>query len=126
MALRLGKQYIQKRLLQQFHRAAAVAPPVKAPKKPLSFTPSIAPVASKLPKPVRGTVAPHPAKSTSGLYNPNPPKMHPIVTYATKILAGVSFVLSIKIWAITHKIPPNNKGFENHRPVYIKHNYFLV
>ena len=72
-ALILGKQCIQKILRLQFRPAAAAEPPVKAPKNPLSFTPSIAPVASKLPKPVRGTVAPHPAKSIKGLYKPSPP-----------------------------------------------------
>ena len=46
--------------------AAADIPPVKAPRNPVSFTASIVPVDSKLPKPVRGTVAPQPAKSIKG------------------------------------------------------------
>ena len=45
--------------------AAAAVPPVNAPINPSCFTFSIAPFASKLPKPVRGTVAPQPAKSTN-------------------------------------------------------------
>lgn len=44
---------------------AAAAPPVKAPKIPSVLTFSIAPVASKLPNPVKGTVAPAPANSTN-------------------------------------------------------------
>lgn len=44
---------------------AAAVPPVKAPIKPFVFTFSMAPLASKFPKPVRGTVAPQPAKSTN-------------------------------------------------------------
>jgi hypothetical protein len=36
---------------------------MKAPINPESLTSEIAPFASKLPNPVRGTVAPHPAKS---------------------------------------------------------------
>ena len=43
--------------------AAADVPPINAPTKPCSPTSFIAPLASKLPKPVRGTVAPAPAKS---------------------------------------------------------------
>lgn len=43
--------------------AAAEVPPIKAPTRPCSPTSLIAPFASKLPKPVRGTVAPAPAKS---------------------------------------------------------------
>ena len=44
---------------------AAAAPPVNAPIKPSVLTFSIAPLASKFPNPVKGTVAPAPAKSTS-------------------------------------------------------------
>ena len=44
--------------------AAAAVPPVNAPTKPISLVFCIAPFASKLPKPVSGTVAPAPAKST--------------------------------------------------------------
>lgn len=43
--------------------AAAFVPPVNAPIKPASFTSEITPLLSRLPKPVRGTVAPQPAKS---------------------------------------------------------------
>jgi len=58
-------QYSQRILLQKFHRAAAIVPPVNAPTKPISCTFLIAPFARRLPKPVKGTVAPAPAKSTS-------------------------------------------------------------
>ena len=44
--------------------AAAAVPPVNAPTNPISCTFCIAPLASKFPKPVKGTVAPAPAKST--------------------------------------------------------------
>lgn len=43
--------------------AAALVPPIKAPMKPFEPASVIAPFASKLPNPVRGTVAPQPAKS---------------------------------------------------------------
>ena len=43
--------------------AAAFVPPIKAPTSPDFDTSSIAPFANALPKPVRGTVAPQPAKS---------------------------------------------------------------
>ena len=45
--------------------AAAAVPPVNAPINPLDSAFWIAPFASKFPKPVKGTVAPQPAKSTS-------------------------------------------------------------
>ena len=43
--------------------AAAFIPPVKAPTKPFSCTSEITPLLNKLPNPVKGTVAPQPAKS---------------------------------------------------------------
>ena len=46
--------------------AVAERPPENAPRIPCSFAPSIAPFASALPKPKSGTLAPAPAKSTSG------------------------------------------------------------
>lgn len=45
--------------------AAAAVPPVNAPIRPSVSAFFIAPFASKLPKPVKGTVAPAPAKSTN-------------------------------------------------------------
>lgn len=50
--------------------AAAAVPPVNAPIKPICPAFSIAPLASKLPNPVKGTVAPAPAKSTNFSYIP--------------------------------------------------------
>ena len=44
--------------------AAAAVPPVKAPTSPISWTFSTAPFAKRFPNPVKGTVAPAPAKST--------------------------------------------------------------
>ena len=57
-------QYIQRIQLQKFRPAAAAVPPVNAPTSPFSWTFFIAPLARRLPKPVKGTVAPAPAKST--------------------------------------------------------------
>ena len=53
--------------------AAAAVPPVKAPTNPISLTFCMEPFASRLPNPVKGTVAPAPAKSTKCLYIPSPP-----------------------------------------------------
>ena len=47
--------------------AVAFKPPVNAPSKPSSEMASLTPFARLYPNPVRGTVAPAPAKSTSGL-----------------------------------------------------------
>ena len=52
-----------KKIAAEIPAAAAFVPPINAPIKPESFTSEIAPLDNKLPKPVRGTVAPHPAKS---------------------------------------------------------------
>ena len=45
---------------------AAEIPPVNAPRMPISCTAFLTPVDRPWPKPVRGTLAPSPAKSTSG------------------------------------------------------------
>lgn len=45
--------------------ADAAVPPVIAPRRPSVSAFFIAPFASKFPNPVRGTVAPLPAKSTN-------------------------------------------------------------
>ena len=58
----------------------ALRPPVNAPINPFSLTASIVPLAKLYPNPVRGTVAPVPAKSTRYLYIPSPPKITPVVT----------------------------------------------
>ena len=58
------KEAIQpKKIAEEIPAAAAFVPPMKAPMKPESFTSSNAPFASRFPKPVKGTVAPQPAKS---------------------------------------------------------------
>lgn len=59
-----------KKIAAAIPAADAFTPPIKAPINPLFLTSSIAPLASVLPNPVRGTVAPHPAKSTKYLYHP--------------------------------------------------------
>lgn len=58
---------IRKKIAAEIPPAEAETPPVKAPIIPLSLTPSIAPFAKLYPNPVRGTVAPAPAKSTKYL-----------------------------------------------------------
>ena len=45
--------------------AVDIKPPFKTPKRPNSFNPFMAPFARALPKPIIGTVAPAPAKSTN-------------------------------------------------------------
>ncbi len=57
-------QDIRKNTAAAIPPAAAFTPPVKQPTNPLWCTPSIAPFAKLYPNPVRGTVAPAPAKST--------------------------------------------------------------
>lgn len=75
----------------------AVIPPVNMPINPSLSTASITPFASEYPKPEIGTVAPVPAYLTIGSYMPIAVRTAPTHTYVTSILAGVSFVLSIKI-----------------------------
>ena len=60
--------------------AAAVEPPVRAPMRPLSATAFLTPLASRWPKPVRGTVAPAPPQSTRYWYTPAPLRITPAVT----------------------------------------------
>ena len=52
--------------------AALVRPPEKMPARPLSAMASMVPWVSRWPKPLRGTVAPAPAKSIKGWYSPTP------------------------------------------------------
>ena len=90
--------------------AAAVSPPVKIPINPEESTCSLTPVESRYPNPVRGTVAPAPAASTRGSYQPRAPSMHPVTTYDTSILAGVSFVKSMSSCPIAQSSPPKAKA----------------
>ena len=60
--------------------AAAFSPPVKMPRKPSLSTASRTPLARVFPKPVRGTVAPAPAKSTNFGYSCKPPRTTPATT----------------------------------------------
>lgn len=70
--------------------------PVTIPSQPVSFIISRVPLANVYPKPVRGTVAPQPAKLTRWLYKPTASRITPRTTKLTSIRAGVSFVRSIK------------------------------
>ena len=78
----------------------------------VTFNTFIAPFASEFPKPGNGTVAPAPPISTNLSYIPNAPNIAPAVTKITNILAGVNFVVSIRICPITHIIPPTIKAFK--------------
>lgn len=61
--MKLEKQYIRKNIAAAIPPAADCIPPKKAPINPESFASEIAPLLRRFPKPVSGTVAPHPAKS---------------------------------------------------------------
>ena len=84
---------------------------MNTPKKPLFKTASCTPFASEYPNPLKGTVAPAPAHSTSGSYRPSAVRMTPDVTYPTRIRAGVNFVLSISTCPIRHSAPPTRNAF---------------
>ena len=94
--------------------------PVRTPSNPFSRIASLVPFTRTLPKPVSGTVAPAPAKSTSLSYTPVAPSITPSTTKVTSILAGVIFVTSINICPITHMSPPTKNALrkinENHSP----------
>jgi len=65
LGLDINEAIYPKNTAEAIPPAAAEVPPIKAPTNPCSPTSFMAPFASKLPKPVRGTVAPAPAKSTN-------------------------------------------------------------
>lgn len=69
--------------------------PVITPISPCLSASKSAPWTSELPKLVIGTVAPAPAKSIKGSYNPNPSSNAPITTRLVKVWAGVNFQISI-------------------------------
>ena len=58
--------------------------PVITPINPCSSASAIAPCTKELPKLVIGTVAPAPAKSINGSYNPNPSSIAPVITSVVK------------------------------------------
>lgn len=64
LGLEISEAIYPKNTAAAIPAAAAEVPPVNAPTNPISFTFWIAPLAKRLPKPVNGTVAPAPAKST--------------------------------------------------------------
>ena len=103
--------------------------PVRTPSKPFSRIASLVPFTRTLPKPVSGTVAPAPAKSTSLSYTPVAPRITPSTTKVTSILAGVIFVTSISICPITHMSPPTKKRFKKNQQKNISpsdfRNYFV-
>ena len=86
--------------------AEDLSPPVNIPKNPFSYTASLTPLARRLPNPVSGTLAPAPANSVKGSYTPSPPRITPMTTKLTKIRAGVSLVLSMRICPMTQNPPP--------------------
>ena len=55
-----------KKTAAQMPAAEAVKPPVNTPRSPSFSTACLTPLASVLPKPVSGTVAPAPAQSNRG------------------------------------------------------------
>ena len=69
-----------KKIAEAIPPAAAFVPPVKAPIILFEEISDITPFDRRFPKPVRGTVAPHPAKSIKYWYIPIPPKIAPKVT----------------------------------------------
>ena len=89
---------------------AAEKPPVRTPARPSWATASAMPWANRCPNPSRGTVAPAPAKSTSGPYSPNADSATPAVTYPTSTRAGVMAVRSMSSWPTTHRPPPTTKA----------------
>ena len=98
--------------------AQAESPPVSIPVKPSLFIASRTPFASEFPKPVSGTVAPAPAKSTSLSYQPNAPNSTPRQTKSTRIFAGVSFVKSMRSCPTTQIAPPTKNGILWYNIVY--------
>ena len=64
MGLEIRAAKYPKKIAAAIPPLAAFIPPVNAPINPDCLTPSIAPFAKLYPNPVRGTVAPAPAKST--------------------------------------------------------------
>ena len=64
LGLEINDAIYPKNIAAAIPPADAVIPPVNAPIIPDSLTPFIAPFARLYPKPVNGTVAPAPAKST--------------------------------------------------------------
>ena len=68
------------------------------------------PVARQYPNPLIGTAAPALPNSNMGPYIPRPVRITPAVTNKTRILAGVSLVVSIRICPIVHIIPAGYKN----------------
>ncbi len=77
--------------------AAEVSPPVSIPIAPWELTASFTPCAIRWPKPESGTEAPAPANFAKGSYSPMAERVTPKTTQPVRILAGVSFVKSMRI-----------------------------
>ena len=90
--------------------AAAVSPPVSTPSRPLLFTAFTTPWASRCPKPSSGTVAPAPANSASGAYQPRALSTTPATTKLTRMRAGVSLVRSMSSCPTTQMAPPTQNA----------------
>ena len=74
LVLQLMMQYNRKKTAAAIPPLEDFTPPIKDPSTPWFFASSIAPLARFAPNPVKGTVAPQPAKSIKYLYIPSPPQ----------------------------------------------------
>ena len=99
--------------------AAEQRGPVSAPMSPCLSTDSRTPRAIRFPKPESGVVAPAPANSIIFSYMHKAPRMTPQTTNPTRILAGVSLVLSSNICAITQKAPPTVNAKKSFKKMFI-------
>lgn len=87
--------------------------PVNTPIIPCALASCKAPWTRAFPKLVMGMVAPAPAKSTNGSYNPKPSRTAPATTSKLKVWPGVSFATSNNSCPMTQIIPPTTKAQKN-------------
>lgn len=80
LPLKNNEATIEKNIAAVIPPAVPVSPPVRIPIFPFSSTAFRTPSIREYPNPVSGTVAPNPAKSTNGLYNPIAVKITPATT----------------------------------------------
>ena len=92
--------------------AAALTPPVKAPTIPDCLTPSIAPFSQIVAKTSQRNSSTSTSEINKILINTKTTQNSTSSNKITKIRAGVSLVLSIKIWPITQISPPTTKHFK--------------
>ena len=77
---------------------------------PFELYPSLAPLASKWPKFIIGTLAPQLNISSNLSYMCNPDSNAPIITNSVLTWPGVNFVFSIKYCDIIHTKPQNTNA----------------